>query len=372
MCAATISQGRQRTLLLAVYRPDWADTADTEALCDCIDRLVSRYDNVIMAGDFNFPGMQWSTPGLNDEAKRESLLRYLVIEHHLTQLVRQATSYNAILDLVFVSSSINYTAIELLPPIAQSDHDAQLLRFSLPSITNHINLCRIVDYDSLRFKLSNIDWVTFFSGCSNANQFASKFTDLLIMETDICTRYVPAFRRQRLPRHIVHLLRAKKRAWSTCKHTGDRATLKAASKVMRVALRQHRRYNEMRIIYANDRRSFFKYIRYSFGSQTSSINLCINDTALTDQEAVETLLRKLLSNFSTADNRLINNATSSDTPPLRFNCTTAMVASALQQCSNSSCSSDGISFRLLKAIGGCILFPLNIIYQHSLLRVNMQ
>ena len=89
----TIGQGRQRTLLLAVYRPDWADTADTEALCDCIDRLVSRYDNVIMAGDFNFPGMQWSTPGLNDDTKRESILRYLVIEHHLTQLVRQASRY---------------------------------------------------------------------------------------------------------------------------------------------------------------------------------------------------------------------------------------------------------------------------------------
>ena len=221
-------------------------------------------------------------------------------------------------------------------------------------------------YNYNSFKLSNIDWVTFFSGCFNANQFASKFTDLLTMETDICTRYVPAFRRQRLPRHIVHLLRAKKRAWSTCKHTGDRATFKAASKVTRAALRQHRRCNEMRIIYANNRRSFFKHIRNSFGSQTSSINLCINDTVLTDQEAAETLLRTLLSNFSAADNRLINNATSSDTPPLRFNCTAAMVASALQQCSNSSCSSDGISFRLLKAIGGCILFPLNIIYQHSL------
>ena len=122
----------------------------------------------------------------------------------------------------------------------------------------------------------------------------------------------------------------------------------------------------MRIIYSNDRRSFFKHIRNSFGSQTSSINLCINDTALTEQEAAETLLRTLLSNFSAADNRLINSAIFSDTPPLRFNCTTAMVASALQQCSNSSYSSDGISFQLLKAIGGCILFPLNIIYQHSL------
>ena len=87
---------------------------------------------------------------------------------------------------------------------------------------------------------------------------------------------------------------------------------------------------------------FFKHIRNSFGSQTSSINLCINDTALTDQEGCRYFIAHVFYLiFLLPITGLINNATSSDTPLLRFNCTAAMVASALQQYSNSSCSSDG-------------------------------
>ena len=60
VCAATVGQGRNRMLLLAVYSPKSTTTVHTDEMCDHIDNFAMHYSNIVMAGDFNFSSIQWS------------------------------------------------------------------------------------------------------------------------------------------------------------------------------------------------------------------------------------------------------------------------------------------------------------------------
>ena len=127
VCVVTASQGRNRVLLLAVYRPTSTTTVGTDEMCDHIDNFAMHYNNIVMAGDFNFSGMQWSDSCPTNDSYCQSILRRLMVEHHLIQTVTQPTQGNAILDLMFVSDTLTIEGISYLAPINCSEHDSQLL-----------------------------------------------------------------------------------------------------------------------------------------------------------------------------------------------------------------------------------------------------
>ena len=88
--------------------------------------------------------------------------------------------------------------------------------------------------------------------------------------------------------------------------------------------------------------------------------------ALTDQKDAEVLLRTFSSNFSirhTAKPRSTSTHTQSLTD---FACTPVLIVKALQRCPNSNSCSDGLSFKLIKAVAKSTIAPLTIIFKHSL------
>ena len=103
VCAVTAGQRRNRVLLLAVYRPTSTTTVGTNEMCDHIDNFAMHYNNIVIAGDFNISGMQWSDSCPTDDSYCQSILRRLMVEHHLTQTVTQPIRGNAILDFMLVS-----------------------------------------------------------------------------------------------------------------------------------------------------------------------------------------------------------------------------------------------------------------------------
>ena len=178
----------------------------------------------------------------------QSPLRRLMVEHYLTKAVIQPTRGNAILDLIFVSDTLITDGIFYLAPINCSDHDSQLLLIRFLCSVNCTILRRHVDFDGLRLLLSQTDWRASFQECIVANDFAHRFNTLIFNVVDTCTSYNPIFRRQRLPRHIVQLLRAKRRAWYTSRQSGDTALFKAARRTARAALQQYRQCEELRLV----------------------------------------------------------------------------------------------------------------------------
>ena len=93
-------------------------------MCNTIDHLAYRFNHVIIAGDFNFPNIKWLDTSANEYSPDEALLRQLVVEHHLHQIVTQSTQDAAIIDLIFISDTLNNSNVKQLPAIAGSDHNA--------------------------------------------------------------------------------------------------------------------------------------------------------------------------------------------------------------------------------------------------------
>ena len=155
------------------------------------------YNNIVLAGDCNFPGMQWSDYCPTNDSYCQSLLCRFMVERHLIQAINQPTRGNAILDLMFVSDTLTIGDISYLAPINCSDHDSQLLRIRLLCSVNRTKLRRHVDYDNLHLLQSQTDWTVSFQRCIIADDFAHRFNTLIFSAVDMCTSYNHIFRRQR-------------------------------------------------------------------------------------------------------------------------------------------------------------------------------
>ena len=88
--------------------------------------------------------------------------------------------------------------------------------FSLPHNAvdeSQDTLVSAVDYEQLSFKLQFVNWSSTFAGCVGVNEYAERFTTVLKTAVADCTSFKRVFRRPRLPKHIVKLLRTKRRLW---------------------------------------------------------------------------------------------------------------------------------------------------------------
>ena len=83
-------------------------------------QFAMHYNNIVIASNFNFSGMQWSDSCPSNDTFCQSLLRRLMVEHHITQTVTQPTRGNAILDLIFVSDTLKIEDISYLVAINRS------------------------------------------------------------------------------------------------------------------------------------------------------------------------------------------------------------------------------------------------------------
>ena len=181
---------------------------------------------------------------------------------------------------------------------AHQTHDSQLLRCQLPGLPLRRSLRSRVDYESLCLAICNVNWTQAFSQCRRFDDFITRFTNLLS-----CTKYVQLHRCQRLPRHIVHLLKTKKKSWTRAKCTGNISLFKTATRVARAALRQYWHNGEERLIYSNNRNLLCSYMNNAVtNNKSKTVQLCTNGTALTNIESCNAFLDVLSTNFCNTSN----------------------------------------------------------------------
>ena len=368
ICAVSVGRRNSKTLIVVVYRAPWATVDDTENMCNQLEHIIIKHNKTVIVGDFNVPGAQWS-PGWTMISGPCGLLQQFACDHDLTQIARQPTRHSSLLDLVFVLSHYTQSTITDLAPIGDSDHSRQLLHLPITSTVSNTNMSTVVDYDMLSSLLQTVDWSVTFSGCESADDYAEQFTSVLRAAIDESTHFKLRCRRQRLPRHIVTLLRIKQKAWITSRRTGDRIPFVTARRTAKAAIRAYTRNIEQRLIYAGDKSAFYSYVSRKTGKPKQSVSICVKDDLVSDKEAADIFSHEFSKNYSAPTNVQVPVVTEpmmdSDASPT-FNCSEGAVLEALKACSNSSSSPDGISYRLLKYIAGSILRPLNIVFQHAL------
>ena len=148
--------------ICSFYRPPDGDSKPIEELKSALVALGlrdNRSDNIIIAGDFNFPSIVWedgigcaeSCPtygkGLND------FFLDVVTEFCLEQQVFENTRGNHTLDLVF--SSEPHTITELITVPGMSDHEAVIFK-----VLTKLEKCKSEAHKTYQFHKANKEAIT--------------------------------------------------------------------------------------------------------------------------------------------------------------------------------------------------------------------
>ena len=146
-----------------------------------------------MASDFNFPNIKWLDTSANDDSPDEVLLRQLVAEHHLNQIVTQPTRDAAVIDLIFISDTLNNSNVKQLPAIAGSDHNALQVHNQFPLTSSKTRFRRYMDYDKLKQVISQVNWTAEFHDYITTDEYTQRLTSILRDKTDKCNHVSPLF-----------------------------------------------------------------------------------------------------------------------------------------------------------------------------------
>jgi hypothetical protein len=225
---------------------------------------------------------------------------------------------------------------------------------------------KVLNQEGLGYRLSQLDWSAIFNNCTDGDSYAHVLTTTLMEAIAACTSYKPASKRPRLPRHVVKLLHKKNELWRKAKQSGNYSKYKAAKATARAAIRRHRRNQETRITYSNNRHLFFDYVNNKVHQHSPSISLVVGGSIVNDSTAAELFKHEFSKNFSAVSSSTCLNASHSTLSRFQLNCNERLVAAAIASCSNSNCSPDGISYKLLKMYSHLLVRPLNIVFQQSL------
>lgn len=138
-----VTLGCQNFVLYAAYR---APDATSDYLTKLHAHMLQFNERkVILAGDFNLPGIDWERLEAGSDSVNISCMFDIMIDHNLVQVVVEPTrvteSTSSLLDLVFLHRSIAQCDVSLIPGI--SDH-------SLISVSFPLNINRSGDVNTTK------------------------------------------------------------------------------------------------------------------------------------------------------------------------------------------------------------------------------
>ena len=108
------------------YRSNNAGKTEVTEMFECI-KLASKMEQpMLIMGDFNYPGINWST---NESDSKGNTFLKLVCDYRLKQHITEATRMNNTLDLVLTNELlvIDKKDIEIKRPLKQCDHKIILI-----------------------------------------------------------------------------------------------------------------------------------------------------------------------------------------------------------------------------------------------------
>jgi ribonuclease P/MRP protein subunit RPP40 len=140
------TKNNKKTIIATIYRPPKQQANDDAALYEEVHTLI-RNKHAVVVGDFNCPNVDWETMSGDQEGKR---LIDMVEDSFLTQVVRQPTRNDNILDLVLTSDPDTISKCEVGEKLVGCDHN--LVRFKVTTKCNLVdNKVRVPNYRMANF-----------------------------------------------------------------------------------------------------------------------------------------------------------------------------------------------------------------------------
>ena len=218
-------------LLVTVYRPPENNsqyfTQVLRNIDNCIKNLES-YPSIIFTGDMNLPNLTFSNGeaiNTSTSGSTQGALINFASDHFLTQLVKEPTRLNNILDLVYTNNEDIFSDIEVHENNLLSDHRLIVANLTISCNENSETIANLpqnslrslnffdknINWERINQEIANIKWEERFSGFDINENFEYFCSELL----RISSKYVPKKkttkeRKPKIPRDR-HLLIRKRR-----------------------------------------------------------------------------------------------------------------------------------------------------------------
>ena len=409
VCEAVVAHIKSiNTKVAAVYRPPDTDTHRFENLLKFLHNKLNagdpdKFTEFVIMGDFNLPGINWSSSHSNTKQRSSSNSNTLLLEfmenNLLSQYVTQPTRQRNILDL-FLTNNPNLVLQTTSEETSLSDHNIVSIHttYNLMSHTKckkplfenqsfrDLNLQK-ANFELIISDLNSTDWVYLKSICP-ANDFPELFR-LIVLQ--ICMEHTPnksqqsnlnphtrarntlRRRKRKIKPQISALVQANP---NSGKLVNLRAEMHDIEKKLKDSIAEQKREAEGKALakIIENPRYFFSYAK-KFAKKKSTVGPLLNkDKVLEDdpKKMADILQGQYTSVFSDPT------STKKKCPKLNLNIkdtissidiTTDKIIKAIDEISiDSSCGQDDIPAIVLKNCKQALCLPIKLIWEDSLQR----
>lgn len=370
-----MTEGDTLTIVL-VYRSPNSTAENNERLLKLVQDSPT---NVILVGDFNFPGIDWKAETASSKTGRSFL--DACRERGFDQMVAEPTHIKGnILDLVLTDKVDGIISVETGGRLGRSDHEILLVevevkRNQTDSQRKTPNWGR-ADWDSMRAAMGEVEWEREMKDMTADQAWVALKNKI----TQLVEDYVPqrvmrtAGRPPWMSTELLRSIRKKRRLWKNFKRspTAENKEIYAKEeKRVHKEIRKAKKKTEQNL--AGDKenqKKFYKYLKGKTRSRTGVGPLVEEGRKITDDmETADVLNRYFGSVFQQEDCSNIPKPTGI---PVKSKCTgsnfrPSLVKQKIRKLkTNSAPGPDGITPRMLKELVEEVAGPLSIIFTKSL------
>ena len=371
-CKFKISDRGDSYYIYLVYRPPAAGRASKDRLCEL---LRTAEKNSIFVGDFNLPGVDWSTGEANGE---DDIVMQEVQENNFSQMVDFKTHIKGgCLDLVITNMPEKVSNVSEAGRLGKSDH--VIIQFDLEISSRGggekklVKNWRRADWEKIRRGLEATVWPT-TEDRATAEEAWQQMRDVI---DGLVKDNVPevAYKQKKtdwMTSDVLRELRKKRRLWKKAKNGGSMEEYELAAKKVKNLIRSAKRSMEKKLANKKDgnKKPFYNYVKRKTKSRAGigPITKDNGELATEDREVAEELNRYFSSVFTRED------TTNVPAPPpmvtrtrlTRSFITTEKVRRKIRQLkAHSAAGPDGISPKFLQQCSDQLAPVLAMIFRKS-------
>ena len=214
---------------ICVYRPPNYDLQQTKDLTECLYVLCDMDHVVTICGDLNFREIDWAKIiYISTLPLCASEFASFVVNNGFTQLIKQPTHKNKILDLIMVNDAVAIYDVTVLQPFSTSDHCALSWRTWFPQVAQVVGDSgydfKRANYAILSNYFQNSDWLQLFTRVPPNDVegiwqiFKSIVTQAIVLH--VPRRVIHAKVANRYPPYIQRAIRLKRTLWRNRYYAG--------------------------------------------------------------------------------------------------------------------------------------------------------
>ena len=384
-------KGKRKLYMASFYRPPDESAANLDVLEKALRQIAERTRNnpnsvITIGGDFNCGDINWDTVTVNQNSSKKPLhekLIEIIGDHSLTQLQRDPTRENRVLDLFLTSKPGLSKSMSTIPGI--SDHHIIVADMDINPIRNFKPPRTLYQYkkaDWTKMREETRTFSTSFIENLNAANVQHNWNKLKSHLTSMMNKYIPTKKsrsRNTIPwftNTIKRLVNRKQRLYNKARKSNivaDWDQYKSVQKNVQKSLR-HARWEYINNILLDslkehDSKPFWKYIKSQKQDSVGVAPLKENGTLQsTSKEKARILNNQFKSVFTSEDKTNIPTLSGPSTPTIRdLHVNSPGVAKLLARLQPKKASGpDNLPCRLLKELSNEIAPMLTALFNQSL------